>query len=240
MQIQIYYTINSGLFLYYRGCGLLVDGLHEGEKVGMSPFPQTLQNQLENRLGLFSRLNALLFTHLHADHYSAPLAGQLRARLPDALLIAPDDVACPRESAQFTVGPFRIRSFPTVHDGKEYVNTPHDAFLIEAGGERILLPGDASFGEGTDYFTRFCPEGADILFVNPYQMLSAKMRTLLRQWQPDRVFLNHLPYPQDDTYQYRALAQRLLGKWPHDLPVPEEMRPFSWLDGRAPEDLVVS
>lgn len=237
MQIQIYHTVNSGLFLYYRGCGLLVDGLSEGEKVGMSPLPPALCAQLESGQGLFAHLSALLFTHLHADHYSAPLAQRLCAVRPKLSLIAPE--ADFREPAQFFVGPFRIRSFPTVHDGKEYVNTPHDAFLIEAAGERILLPGDAGFSEGADYFTGFCPGGADIMFINPYQMLSAKLRTLLRQWQPERVFLNHLPYPQDDTFQYRALAQRLLGKWPHDLPVPEEMRPFSWLDGCAPDDLIL-
>lgn len=237
MQIHIYHTVNSGLFLFYRGCGLLIDGLYEGEKVGMSPFSPQLRDQLESRQGLFAHLNAALFTHLHPDHYSAPLLDRLQAVLPGAAVFCPEEASGPRDAMRYSVGPFHILSFPTVHDGKEYVNTPHDAYLIEAGGERILLPGDAGFSEGTDYFAGFCPEGADAVFVNPYQMLSAKLRALLRRWQPDRVFLNHLPYPRDDSFQYRALAERLMRHWPQDVPTPKKMEPLSWLDGNAPDGL---
>lgn len=238
MQIHIYHTVNSGLFLFYRGCGLLIDGLYEGETVGMSPFSQQLRDQLESRQGLFARLNAVLFTHLHPDHYSAPLLSRLQAANPQTAVFRPEAGAA-RRSAQYSVGPFLIHSFPTVHDGKEYVSTPHDAYLVEAGGERILLPGDAGFSEGADYFCECCPDGADVVFVNPYQMLSAKLRALLRRWQPDRLILTHLPWPEDDTYQYRALADRLMRHWPQDVPTPKKMEPFSWLDGNAPDGLTL-
>ena len=238
MQIHIYHTVNSGLYLFYRGCGLLIDGLYEGEKVGMSPFSPQLRDQLEARQGLFSHLNAAFFTHLHSDHYSASLLERLQRINPQTAVFRPEDGTA-RESMQYSVGPFLIRSFPTIHDGKEYANTPHDAYLIEAGGERILLPGDAGFSEGADYFCQFCPEGADLIFINPYQMLCAKLRALLRRWQPDRLILTHLPYPQDDTYQYRALADRLMRHWPQDVPSPKKMNPFSWLDGNAPDGLIL-
>ena len=37
--MQLYYIVNSGLYLYGRQESLLVDGVHRGEAVGFSPMP---------------------------------------------------------------------------------------------------------------------------------------------------------------------------------------------------------
>lgn len=69
MRMSIFYSVNSGVYLWDGKSGVLVDGLHHGPEVGFSETPPILCKQLLRQEGLFAHLDGLLFTHLHPDHY---------------------------------------------------------------------------------------------------------------------------------------------------------------------------
>lgn len=243
MTTEIFHSVNAGLYFWNGGKGVLVDGIHRGIEEGLSLMPEFLVGQLHQRAGLFAHLDLLLFTHLHPDHYDPQLTAQLRRNQPQLPVLGPE-----LQQGDVLVRPIRaglrqarargicLLAEDTEHDGAAFQGTPHQSYLLDLNGEIFFIAGDAAL----------CPSDAEDLrdfygrpvagaFFNLYQLASPGGQDFIRRLAPERVFLYHLPFPQDDSCHYRQLARQAVKRYPGDLPPVEQLQHMAWLDGRVAE-----
>lgn len=234
MSFKIFHTINSGLLIGWRDTSVLVDVLHSKAE-GFSDVPGLIREQIIGGVGPISEAGGLIFTHKHLDHYDADLIAEFCSRCPDIPLIAPDFCkdCCELLSQdsgirRFKIGDLDIVMISTIHDGDMYRDVKHDSLLVGAGGEYILIAGDAGLSEAE------CERIAKVAqptygFFNVYQLSKLSVRKLIDNVSIRRVFLYHLGYAEDDKFQYRELAENVIEKFPSVLPKPELIEPMSWI-----------
>lgn len=246
MKVTIFNTVNAGIYLYNEGVGLLIDGLHAGEKNKFSPMPQNLLFNIINCPSIFPCINAVLFTHLHADHFdSKPLDLCMEQEVPP-LVYGPElgvRVTIPTRNIgndmdELKVGNMTITAINTEHDGASYLKSPHKSYLIRTGDETIFVAGDAIIlPELSEQIKTVMPAVAylDAVFFNIYQVQSKKSLEFLRRMNVKRIFLYHLPLPEHDIANYYKLCSYSKKRFPNDLPMFEIPEHMAWIDDNVPE-----
>lgn len=241
MQTHIFHTVNSGLYFCKNADDLLVDGIHQGEAVGFSPMASELKQQLQKNGLFFTKIHHLLFTHTHKDHFDADFVSdflknahpQIYSPDPHFANITPKHL--PQNADYFQMGNFRIYTLQTRHDCAQFKDLTHYSYYIQLDEESFFIAGDAVLSQN-DFDTLSslhltCPDAA---FVNLYQIADPLSQEFLRQLKPKRVFLYHLPFPQDDVFQIYTSMKSALKKYPSDLPPAEQLSHMSWVDHHAP------
>ena len=89
MELQIYHSVNEGLYLWNGTSGLLIDGLHRGRKTGFSDTSEQYICMMRQGRSFFAKPNDLLFTHIHEDHYDQALVDEFQQRYPGRIVYAP-------------------------------------------------------------------------------------------------------------------------------------------------------
>ena len=241
MNIQIFYSIDSGLFLCSKEAGVLIDGLFTGEEFGWSLLPEPIVRQLHERKGIFTHCDAAIYTHDHPDHYNQAYFDITQSYPKPMSYYKVDghseDLDVERLSSgaeKIRVGDMDILVVDTIHDGKGCEKTPHKSLLVRCGEEKIFIPSDALMTkELIDFFAEEGPITAG--FFNLYQLMHPRGQQLIRKLPVQRVFFYHLPFPEDDKYHYFDLAKRAKTMYPENLPPLEYPAPMSWVDGNCPE-----
>lgn len=240
MNIQILYSINSGLFLCSKEAGVLIDGLFTGEEFGWSHLPEPIVRQMYDCTGIFAHCDMAIYTHDHPDHYNQAYFDVTQFYSKPMSYYKVDGhsadlkVEClPSGAERIHVGDMEILVVDTIHDGKSYERTPHKSLLIHCGEEKILIPSDALMNK--EFFDFFAEEGPiTVGFFNLYQLMSPIGQQLIQKVPVQRVFFYHLPFPEDDKYHYFALAERAKAMYAKTLPPLEYPAPMSWVDGNRP------
>ena len=217
MELQIYHSVNEGLYLWNGKSGLLIDGLHRGKRTGFSDTPERYVRMMRQGTSFFAKPNDLLFTHMHEDHYDQAMVEEFLERYPGRIVYAPgldkdniQPVVLEHGIARMQMEDYEVYAFTTVHDGKAYEQVPHCSYLIHGKNRWIWVSGDAIL----------TPELADRIrtytgqekvwksFVMVYQISSDSGKTFLKKLAPEQICLYHLPYPKDDEYHFRNLAEQ--------------------------------
>ena len=242
MNTSIYYLVNASLFFDFDGSGILIDGVHEGQKKGFSPMPVSADHAMRQHTGIFSELRGALFTHLHPDHFDRNRLDYLR-RFSAPLSVYGPELDCSNVHTRqlsekvlaFQVGQTRVLAVSNIHDGEEFRAEPHRSFLLEHNGERFFVAGDAILDPESDSAFLRCVSGpVTAAFVNLYQAASPAGKEYLRTLRPDRIFLYHFPFPGDDKANYWRLGKQLARKWPEDLSMLELPEPMNWISDNRP------
>lgn len=210
---EIFYTVNAGLYMSSGNTAILIDGIHEGPSIGFSDMPSGLLKQLFRGSGMFARLDGLLFTHLHPDHYDAGKVRLVLESRSGTALWGPgltnrglSELEESADCCTFRIGDFHIFAYVTEHSGPSFADYPHRSFLIrnECTGESFFVSGDAIFR----------PELADTVienaggqrvtaaFINIYHLIEKPSRDFLLRLAPGRLLLYHRPLPGDDVHNY--------------------------------------
>ena len=242
MNAQIFFSVNSGLYLYGSDTGILIDAIHAGYKEGYSDMPEKLLSDLYNGKGIFRYADGLLFTHLHPDHYDSDKAGRyidnhhaISVYGPHCLQSNIQPIRTSAWTGTLRIGNLEIVVMKSVHDGVSDRQTPHVSFLVKVGQERILIPGDADLmAEDGKIAKQLSSEQIDIMFGNYYQIFTERGQNALRIISPERLVIYHLPFPNDDRYEYNEQARLSLKRYPKDLPNVEFVPHMSWVDGKNP------
>ena len=242
MNTSIYYLVNASLYFNFDGSGILIDGVHEGQKKGFSPMPASADRALRQHTGIFSDLRGALFTHLHPDHFDRNRLDYLM-RFSAPLSVYGPGLDCSNVQTQqlttnvitFTVGQTGVQAVSNIHDGEEFRSEPHRSFLLEHNDERFFIAGDAILDpDSACEFLQNISGPVTAAFINLYQAASPAGKVFLRTLQPERIFLYHFPFPGDDKANYWRLGKQIARKWPDDLPVPELPEPMNWISDNRP------
>lgn len=241
MQLRIFHTVNSGLYLTKGNDHLLIDGIFDGSAVGFSPMPLALRKQFLENKSFFPYLDHLLFTHTHKDHFDEKSLREFIAKARP-VLFSPDNrfrstqrLPLAPGLGLISMGKFQVFVMDTIHDGPQFVHFPHFSYFIRLEGESLFISGDAVLtDQNASSLLEHGLEKPDAVFLNLYQTAHPSVHNFLRRLKPRRVFLYHLPFPKDDVFQIHLSMRSALKKYPGDLPPIEVLPPMTWIDGKIP------
>ena len=225
--MQLYYIVNSGLYLYGRQESLLVDGIHRGETVNFSPMPSIPPAEIP-RIP-----RRLLFTHGHPDHFD-PRILTLKDLTP--YIYGPDFGGAPSRpiapgAVQVLADAAEIVAVSTRHAGADFASVPHCSYCISLDGTRLFVAGDAQLdGAVLEELRRLSRTSFDYVVVNPMQLLDPGGSVFLRGLEiTGEVFLYHLPFADGDRLGCYSLARTARKRYPPDLPPLRQLVPMSWV-----------
>ena len=93
--ISVTLLANAGVCIGYRGMTLLLDGIFGREGNPFSPLPADCRQKMCRGEPPFEKLDCLLFTHFHPDHFSPEMTMQIVGSRPVRALFFPEDEAEP-------------------------------------------------------------------------------------------------------------------------------------------------
>ncbi len=237
MELQIFHTVNAGLYLWNGHSGLLIDSLHAGRDAGFSNTANQYIRMMEKGESFFGKTNDLLFTHTHGDHYDGALVKRFLERYPDSLIYGPgldrsrvQSVLLEKGVWRFQMRNYIIYAFATEHDGKIYADVPHYSYLVQSGRKRVWISGDAILTRPlADKVKGLCGEGCYAAFVMVYQPGSRSGREFLRTFSPEQIYLYHLPYREDDNFHYYRMAEDIMSQCAKEGIVINRLHPDSFI-----------
>lgn len=229
---------NAGVLVRYNGLNLLVDGIHcEDGHPFCSVSPMDL-HLMRTGTSPFSRLDYLLFTHEHPDHFTPALVGEQLNSRPLKGLFMPDyrfgsnkleelynyarkeGVKC--HSLSLDAGFFdnyelggevELTVIGARHMGPQYRKVRNDCFLLSSGGINILFTGDADH-EAQYYEKALSGIDLDAVFVNPiFYHNSDGFNIIQNVFRTRNVVVYHLPSKDSDPLNLWYTVERAMEKY---------------------------
>lgn len=237
--VQVTLIANTGLLLRYENTAILLDALFsQGEHGFSAPSAGTWEKMLSGEAP-FERVDYVLFTHLHGDHFSPERCLEFLGRRRVKGLLLPFAERLERQGfydavkesgtpcfvlteqtakAVFQLAPdVRLSAFRTLHLDPKYHAVPHFCYLIDFGGKRLLFTSDVDYTAETLDFVG--PEPLRAVFVNPLFFSALRRGRLFHGSLPaEAVAVYHLPFPEQDGRQFHRSLARDLQAWPEDGP----------------------
>ena len=215
LNLEITYIANEGVMISSGGKQVLIDGLHREYKPDYAFPPPALLKSLEAASPPYDKLNLILVSHIHLDHFHPQSVGLHLANNPGAVLVSSDQVAdgVKKEFADFQKIESRvIRSTPqwkakAVHEvaglrlsvlglrhGSQHFSWIHNlGYLLEIDGKKLLHIGDADLTEENFRSFRLDQERIDVAFIPYWYLLSSGGRSIVRDLiKPRRILAVHI------------------------------------------------
>ncbi len=168
-EVIITYLANEGIMVSSGDKHVLVDALFRSRIPGYDHHDKDIQTKLESAKEPFDKINAILVTHYHADHFSVDAVTQHLINNHNTLLVTFEQVAerMQENSSDYEKVKAQIRSHvPTTdaasidessgvrieviklsHGGGRFAETRNMGFIIHLGGKRILHIGDSQISK---------------------------------------------------------------------------------------------
>lgn len=237
----LFHTVNAGLYVRSGDRGLLIDAFHNDGRAGFSSTPKAVLRQMTAHTGIFTCQNDLVFTHLHGDHFDSKLVRRVYSEYPGVRICAPGIDGGGAASAKLQdgvvwtdLGEIQLALIPSIHEGAEYVDQPHNMILVQAGTYHCLACGDALLDEKlAEKVNALFMGRINSVFVNPFQLIRPEGQAFLRCLSPDSTWMYHLPFPEDDVYLYRKIAQTAIQRLPKSVNAVEILEPMQFIPTKS-------
>lgn len=228
--IRVTLLANAGVLLQYRGTFLLLDGIFGRKDNPFSLLPGGCWDALLREEPPFERLDYLLFSHCHPDHFTPEMVRELLEHRPVKGLFYPEDgapevrrlsewlrqrgvpcVLLSRRTNRATIQiepDISVQAFMVPHLGAEYREVPHVCYLLSFDGRRVLFTADSDYLH--EDFSRLAGMPLDAVFLNPlfYQAYYEK-RLFQGHFDTDTLCVYHVPFREDDRMHMREMAWRM-------------------------------
>ena len=178
----------------------------------------------------------MLFTHSDEDHFCQEQLKKAEQLFPHMTVYGPELTVKNVEPfltapglTEFDIGGCRVWAADTIHDGDRYRDVPHCSYFLEMDGQTVFIAGDGSdLGELKKRYARLLPKHVDVVFVNLYQAFAQNVHQFIRDFTASRIYLYHLPFRQDDCYQFWMQAGQAVRSFPSDLPPLKILTHMNW------------
>ena len=213
--LVVTYLANEGVMLSSGGATVLIDALFGDGLSGYGVVSKPTRVRMEGATAPFDRVNAVLTTHTHGDHFDATaVLAHLRANPRATFVSTRQAVDAVRRAAgaaansvagRLVVGdqPKGERSQVAATGGATIyaLGLPHGGggptnlgFVVDVGGFRVLHLGDTS--EGMREFTtlRLGELGIDVALLTPHYLQEPDLREVVRrEVRPRHIAVVHAP-----------------------------------------------
>lgn len=231
-EIKITYIANAGIMITGAEKKILIDGIHSFEPFGFSPVPATVLNHIIEGQGIYEDIDYLLFTHCHKDHFNKDkLTDYCLLNTPQMLVLPKDgsslenitghitflDMELWAEKVILEENDLKLIAYKTIHDGKDYRNVDHYVYQINLLEHHILVMGDTDF-RCPELETMLANQSIDILIVNWLFLNNRIGRAFINKVNPQQLLIYHLPFENEDRYNYIKIAKSDLKKHQSEIP----------------------
>ena len=185
------------------------------------------------------KLETLVFTHEHADHFCPEDVAEALKMNPDLRIISTEETirrirALEPEAGRLTAvaaseQKYRVVSLPgmrltlfnSIHMGDRFADIQNLVCLLDAGGKRLMLPGDARPEKLLYERAAAWSKKIDWL-IGPFPLmgLPSSRRLIARYMELGHVLAIHFPRPDKDTEGWWKNAQHICETADDGLPVP--------------------
>lgn len=244
--LRVTLVSNAGLLVEYGGTTLLLDGIYGKEGHPFSNLPPETWRKLTEGEPPFEKIDYLLFTHAHPDHFSPEMTkeylGKQRVKgvfLPDTRSVRKSGLpellnerSIPAvflseqtDHASYRIEPgLTVRAFSTRHLDKKFYSVHHFCYLISFGEKNILFTADVDYT--AEDFSRIQHFSLRAAFVNPLFYNDLRRRRFFHgTLEPEKWCIYHIPFSEDDGMHMRSVLAKEILSWP-----PEQQDPFILCD----------
>lgn len=202
--VKITYIANAGVMINCAGKTVLIDAHHyQGNPLYERTSWQTLEKMV-NAMKPFGRVDLILATHQHGDHFDAQKVGEHLLVNPNTKFLASSQMTDLMEknfenfekiegqietvtpgwkfSNEITVNGIHVKVLGMKHSSKRFKNIQNMGYIVRIGKYTFLHIGDAETSAANFEAFNLPNEGIDFAFI-PYWFL---------QYDFDEVVNNHL------------------------------------------------
>jgi len=202
--VSITYTGNMGVLISNDKTAVWIDGLHEYYGPEYLNPPDSILEKVFEKKDIFSRLQWLLFTHYHRDHFSAKLSKRFLQLFPAHKVIGAPQVIDSFSASHIinawnkhgeilndTASSLRIKAFNIPHTWPQrHTKVQNIAYLVELNGIRILHVGDADTDPGSFSFSQV--DSIDVMIVPAWFLENENAKKIIEQLQAKKIIITHI------------------------------------------------
>lgn len=223
--VKVRHIANEGFLITSQTKNILVDALFKNP-YAYQDTPDELIEMMERSQPPFSRIDLMLFSHAHRDHFEPETALRVLMSHPETILVA-NQLVCDElkeaagdDFAQISdrvknINPewgkilrtsfagINLNMFPVNHADPEkpYMTL---AFVLDVDGMKILHLGDLNPPANADFFKAFQlqKENISVAFIDPFFLLDESGRTSAEGYiKPREIVLMHLRPSEIGKYE---------------------------------------
>lgn len=211
----IRYIANEGVLIRAGERQILIDGLHREYKPAYAFPPTELQNLLENAQKPYDKIDLLLASHIHLDHFHAESIGLYLKNNPQALFASSEQAIGEiaksfadyekikaqikpvayewKKAFEYNQDGIKVRFLGLRHANAQFAGIQNFGHLIEFGGKRLLHIGDADMTAENFSAFNLATENIDVAFIPYWFLLSENGRKLVKeQFNPKQIIAVHI------------------------------------------------
>lgn len=223
---------NAGILLEYENTKILVDAIYEDEGHPFSRIPHTAWEAMLYGYEPFQKIDYLLFTHNHPDHFSESRLIQFLKQRRVRGIFLPEDAVRGHELTAFLKerripavilsretdrsvfrleDHFQLRARKMRHLDEKYREVPNFCYLLEFDEKQVLITADVDY---VHHDFRELQQEIDVAFVNPLFFGELEYRRFYHGELHSRAFgVYHVPFEEDDSMNMRHLLRRRMERW---------------------------
>lgn len=214
--LEITYIANEGVLISAGGKQVLIDGLHREYKPEYAFLPTPQREKIETAKAPFDKIDLILVSHLHLDHFHSESVGLHLKHNPNATLVSSHQVVGEVENKfkDYPAIKTRVVAATPPLKGRAAVKAAGIDFevlglghgtgrlgwiqnlghVIKIGGKKLLHIGDAE--TSAEIFGQFNldKEEIDIAFIPYWFLLGSDGQKVVReQIKPKHIIAVHIP-----------------------------------------------
>jgi L-ascorbate metabolism protein UlaG (beta-lactamase superfamily) len=214
--LTVRYIANEGVLIASGDRQVLIDGLHREYKPAYLFPPPEMQAVLENARPPYDKIDLILVSHVHLDHFHPQSIGLYLRNNARAVFAssgqAVDEVAknfadhekvkaqiLPithewKKSSEINQAGVKIKFLGLRHSSERFMDIQNLGHLIGIGGKKLLHIGDADMTAENFSVFNLAAEKIDVAFIPYWYLLSEDGRKFVReQFNPKQIIAVHIP-----------------------------------------------
>ena len=214
--LEITYVANEGVLISSADGRVLIDGLHREYKPAYAFLPAAEREKIEAARAPFDKIDLVLVSHMHLDHFHPESVGQYLKHNPKAALVSSQQVVGEVEKNFKDFGAIRARvtaatpplksraamgaagiDFDVLglgHGTERHASIQNLGHVVRLGGKKLLHVGDAD--TSAEIFGQFNldEEGIDVAFIPYWFLLGSEGQAVVREHiKPKHIIAVHIP-----------------------------------------------
>ncbi|HYJ88676.1 MAG TPA: MBL fold metallo-hydrolase [Pyrinomonadaceae bacterium] len=213
--LLVTYIANEGVLVSSGDKQVLIDGLHREYKPAYAFPPPDLLRSLESAASPYSKIDLILVTHIHGDHFHPLSVGLHLQNNPKARLVSSEQIAegVKKEFGGFStiesriervahewkrkvalnVSGINLKGLGLKHSGANFSWIQNLGYVVELNGAKILHIGDADMTEENFSSLGLVEEKIDVAFIPYWFLLSNTGRAIVQNHiRPKQVIAVHI------------------------------------------------
>ena len=225
--MKFQYVSNAGIIFNIGNKLIGIDCLCKDSSKLYHDTPTPIRDEL--------KLDMLIFTHEHEDHFCAEYVKEALEKNPTLIIystksvidilremnIPEDNLYQVTDGEQIIINGLHITFMQSIHEGEQYANIPNLTLLIKIEDKHLVINGAAMPCQ--ELFERVATWSPNIdwLFAPfPYVGLRSTRKLMTKYLDIKNIFVLHQPRKEADTQNWVANTKRVCECAKDSLPVP--------------------